>query len=57
LNGNLIEWTDRKGQVTTYQYDALDRQTFVGFGTTAGPTYSSTIALSAPVIEVCRSPK
>ena len=22
LNGNLTSWTDRKGQVTTYQYDA-----------------------------------
>jgi YD repeat-containing protein len=30
--------------VTTYQYDALDRQTFVGFGTTgAPPSYASTI--------------
>jgi YD repeat-containing protein len=43
LLGNLPSWTDRKGQVTTYQYDALNRQTFVGFGTTAGPTYASTI--------------
>ena len=33
-----------KGQVTTYPYDALDRQTFVGFGTTGTPpTYVSTI--------------
>ena len=44
LMGDLTSWTDRKAQVTTYQYDALGRQTFVGFGTTAGPTYASTIA-------------
>jgi YD repeat-containing protein len=43
LLGNLTSWTDRKGQVTIYAYDALNRQTFVGFGTTAGPTYDSTI--------------
>ncbi len=61
LMGSLISWTDRKSQVTTYQYDATalsrrgapasggpralenDRQTFVGFGTTGGPTYASTI--------------
>jgi RHS repeat-associated protein len=43
LMGNLAAWTDRKGQVTTYEYDPLDRQTFVGFGTTAGPSYDSTI--------------
>jgi RHS repeat-associated protein len=43
LLGNLTSWTDRKGQVTTYQYDELNRRDFVGFGTTAGPTYASTI--------------
>jgi YD repeat-containing protein len=44
LNGNLKTRTDRKGQITTYQYDALDRLTFVGFGTTGNPpTYASTI--------------
>jgi RHS repeat-associated protein len=44
LTGNLRTWTDRKGQVTSYQYDALDRLTIVGFGTTGNPpTYASTI--------------
>jgi RHS repeat-associated protein len=46
VNGNLTKWTDRKGQVTIYQYDALDRQTFVGFGATGTPpsySYASTI--------------
>ena len=47
LNGNLTTWTDRKGQVTSYTYDALDRQTFAGFGTTGNPpTYASTITTS-----------
>jgi len=36
-NGNLTRFTDRKGQVTTYKYDALNRRTFVGFGTTGTP--------------------
>jgi RHS repeat-associated protein len=45
LMGNLVTWTDRKGQITTYQYDGLDRQTFVGFGTTGSPpSYASTIS-------------
>jgi RHS repeat-associated protein len=44
LNGNPTKWIDRKGQVTIYEYDALDRRTFVGFGTTGTPpTYASTI--------------
>ena len=34
---------DRRGKVTTYTYDNLNRQTFAGFGTQAGPTYESTI--------------
>jgi RHS repeat-associated protein len=45
-NGNLVRFTDRKGQVTSFKYDALDRRTFVGFGTTGTPpneTYTSTI--------------
>jgi YD repeat-containing protein len=42
--GNLTSWTDRKNQVTTYQYDALNRQTFIGFGTTGTPPmYMGTI--------------
>jgi RHS repeat-associated protein len=36
-NGNLTRLTDRKNQVTTYKYDALNRRTFVGFGTTGTP--------------------
>ena len=44
LNGNVSTWTDRKGQLTSYTYDALDRPSFVGFGTTGTPpTYASTI--------------
>jgi YD repeat-containing protein len=44
LNGNLTAWTDRKGQVTTYTYDALNRLTFVGYDTTgAPPTYASSV--------------
>jgi hypothetical protein len=33
-NSNLVTFTDRKGQVTSYQYDGLNRRTFAGFGTT-----------------------
>ena len=40
--GNMKKYTDRRNKVTTYSYDVLDRLTFVGFGTTAGPTYEST---------------
>lgn len=43
LEGNPTKSTDRRGKVTTMTYDALDRPNFVGFGTTAGPTYESTI--------------
>ena len=44
LNGNATTWTDRKGQVTAYTYDALDRKTFVGFGATGTPpNYASTV--------------
>jgi RHS repeat-associated protein len=45
-NGNLTQFTDRRGKVTTYNYDGLNRRTFAGFGTTAGPTYESTISYS-----------
>ena len=45
LNGNVKTWTDRKGQVASHTYDALDRLTFVGFGTTGTPpTYASSLA-------------
>jgi RHS repeat-associated protein len=46
-NGNLTSSTDRLGRVTTYQYDALNRLTFIGFGTVGTPpsaTYESTIS-------------
>jgi RHS repeat-associated protein len=32
--------------VTTFTYDGLNRRTFAGFGTRAGPTYESTIGYS-----------
>jgi RHS repeat-associated protein len=46
LAGNLEKFTDRRGKVTCYQYDALNRQIFVGFGTIGTPptaSYESTI--------------
>jgi RHS repeat-associated protein len=45
LAGNLIQFNDRRGKITTYNYDGLDRTTFVGFGTVFGNpnTYESTI--------------
>jgi YD repeat-containing protein len=44
LHGNLTSWTDRKGQVTTYTYDALGRLTLVGYDTTGTPpTYASSV--------------
>jgi RHS repeat-associated protein len=43
LNGNPTKVTDRRGKVTTFDYDGLNRATFVGYGTTAGPTYESTV--------------
>ncbi|MGE0464158.1 MAG: Rhs family protein, partial [Vicinamibacterales bacterium] len=46
LLGNLTRHTDRKGQVTTYAYDPLNRRTFAGFGTVGTPpnaTYESTV--------------
>jgi YD repeat-containing protein len=46
LNGNLIQYTDRRGKVTTFQYDKMNRRIFAGFGTTAGPAYESTISYS-----------
>ena len=41
--GNLKKYTDRRNKVTTFSYDGLDRQTFVGYGMTAGPVFESTI--------------
>jgi RHS repeat-associated protein len=46
LDGDLIHYTDRRGKVTSFQYDAVNRLIFVGFGATAGPPYESTINYS-----------
>jgi len=45
LNGNVTQFTDRRGKLTTLQYDQVNRLTFVGFGT-SGSSYESTITLS-----------
>jgi len=42
-NGNRTGWTDRRGKVTIYQYDGLNRRIFEGFGQN-GSNYESTIA-------------
>jgi len=42
LNGNRQTSTDRRNKVTTFQFDGLNRLHFVGYGTTAGPSYEST---------------
>jgi len=42
----VTQFTDRRGKVTTFSYDALNRKTFAGFGTQAGPTYESTVTYS-----------
>lgn len=44
--GNLIGLTDRRGKNTTFAFDGLNRATFVGYGTQAGPTYESTVTVS-----------
>jgi uncharacterized protein RhaS with RHS repeats len=44
-NGNLNQFTDRKSQVTKYQYDGINRRSFTGFGWN-GSTYQSTINYS-----------
>jgi YD repeat-containing protein len=38
----LTQHTDRRGKVTIYQYDGLDRRKFAGYGKN-GTTYESTI--------------
>lgn len=45
LSGNLKQHTDRRGKVTSYIYDKLDRMKFAGFGSVSGtpPQYESTI--------------
>jgi YD repeat-containing protein len=45
-NGNVTTFTDRRGKVTTLQYDGLDRLKFAGYGTIAGPAYESTVGYS-----------
>ncbi|PYX58555.1 MAG: hypothetical protein DMG76_08565 [Acidobacteria bacterium] len=42
-NGNLTQFTDRRGKVAVFSYDGLNRRTFAGFGMQAGPTYESTV--------------
>lgn len=47
LNGNLVSSTDRKGQVTTFSYDPLNRLKFIGYNTVVdggNTTYESTIS-------------
>ena len=41
-DSNRTGWTDRRGKVTIYQYDALNRRTFAGFAQN-GSNYESTI--------------
>ncbi|MGH9906311.1 MAG: RHS repeat domain-containing protein, partial [Pyrinomonadaceae bacterium] len=48
-SGNLLKFTDRRGKVSTCQYDALNRRVFVGFGTVGSgetATYESTTSFS-----------
>lgn len=40
--GNVTSHTDSRGKVTTFQYDALSRLLFTGFGT-QGQSYESTV--------------
>jgi RHS repeat-associated protein len=41
-NNNVTQVTDRRGKVVSFNYDALNRRTFAGFGK-AGSSYESTI--------------
>jgi RHS repeat-associated protein len=41
-NGNLTGHTDRRGKVTKYQYDGLNRSNFAGYGYN-GSSYESTV--------------
>jgi len=45
-SGNLSQFTDRRGKVTTCTYRGLGRRTFAGFGTATGtpPSYESSIS-------------
>jgi RHS repeat-associated protein len=40
--GNLTSFTDRRGKVSNYQYDGINRRTFAGYGFVS-PTYESTV--------------
>lgn len=43
LNGNVLTWTNRRGQVMRFCYDAFDRRTFAGYAASGGsPTCAST---------------
>jgi RHS repeat-associated protein len=42
VNGNVTQFIDRRGKVTVYQYDELNRRIFAGFGKN-GSSYESTI--------------
>lgn len=42
-NGNVIQFTDRRGKVAKFNYDGLNRKTFVGYGWTTGTNYESTV--------------
>lgn len=41
-NGNLVQFTDRRGKIAKFSYDGLNRLTFAGFGWTTGTNYEST---------------
>jgi RHS repeat-associated protein len=41
-NGNVSLFTDRRGKITAYSYDGLNRQVFVGYGQN-GSSYESTV--------------
>jgi YD repeat-containing protein len=40
--GNLTSFTDRRGKVSNYQYDGINRRTFAGYGFVS-PNYESTV--------------
>jgi uncharacterized protein RhaS with RHS repeats len=42
-DGRLAQFTDRRGTITVFQYDAQNRKTFAGFGYN-GSGYASTIS-------------
>lgn len=41
--GDVVRFTDRRGKVSVYGYDNLDRLTFIGFGEIGAGVYESTI--------------